>query len=153
MTDPQPWPGAAYPLGATFDGAGTNSALFSEVAATVELCLFDGPAHGGGAKPTETRVRLPEVDGFVWHGYLPGVGPGQHYGYRVHGGYHPASGQRCNPAKLLIDPYAKAVSTTAGDAAAGQNGVNWDESLFGYRFADRNSAMTPTPPRTRPSRW
>jgi isoamylase len=147
MTDPQPWPGAAHPLGATYDGAGTNFALFSEVAATVELCLFDGPAHGGGAKPTETRVRLPEVDGFVWHGYLPGVGPGQHYGYRVHGRYHPASGQRCNPAKLLIDPYAKAVSTAAGHAAAGQNGVDWDESLFGYRFADpkqRNDADSAT---------
>ncbi|MGH3658881.1 MAG: glycogen debranching protein GlgX, partial [Micromonosporaceae bacterium] len=75
---------------------------------------------------TETRVRLPEVDGFVWHGYLPGVGPGQHYGYRVHGPHDPAAGQRCNPAKLLIDPYAKAVSGT----------VDWDESLFGYRFAN-----------------
>jgi len=134
MTDPQPWPGAAYPLGATYDGAGTNFALFSEVADKVELCLFDG----SDANATETRVRLPEVDGFVWHGYLSGIGPGQHYGYRVHGRYDPASGQRCNPAKLLIDPYTKAVST-----AAGQNGVEWDESLFGYRFADseqRNDA-------------
>jgi glycogen operon protein len=127
MTDPQPWPGAAYPLGATYDGAGTNFALFSEVADKVELCLFDG----GDSNATETRVRLPEVDGFVWHGYLPGVGPGQHYGYRVHGRYDPARGQRCNPAKLLIDPYAKAVST-----AAEQKGMEWDESLFGYRFAD-----------------
>ena len=134
MTDPQPWPGAAYPLGATYDGAGTNFALFSEVADKVELCLFDG----SDANATETRVRLPEVDGFVWHGYLSGIGPGQHYGYRVHGRYDPASGQRCNPAKLLIDPYTKAVST-----AAGPNGVEWDESLFGYRFADseqRNDA-------------
>ncbi|MDQ3762854.1 MAG: glycogen debranching protein GlgX [Actinomycetota bacterium] len=131
MTDPQPWPGAAYPLGATYDGAGTNFALFSEVADKVELCLFDG----GGADATETRLRLPEVDGFVWHGYLPGVGPGQHYGYRVHGQYDPASGQRCNPAKLLIDPYAKAVSTRLD--------VDWNESLFGYQFADpeqRNDA-------------
>jgi isoamylase len=142
MTDPQPWPGGAYPLGATYDGAGTNFALFSEVADTVELCLFDGLSNGSDANPTETRVRLPEVDGFVWHGYLPGVGPGQHYGYRVHGRYNPASGQRCNPAKLLIDPYAKAVSTTAD-----QNGVEWDESLFGYRFTDpkqRNDADSAT---------
>ncbi|MBV9141075.1 MAG: glycogen debranching protein GlgX [Pseudonocardiales bacterium] len=129
MTDRQPWPGAAYPLGATYDGAGTNFALFSEVADKVELCLFDGD----GANVTETRVRLPEVDGFVWHGYLPGVGPGQHYGYRVHGRYDPASGQRCNPAKLLLDPYTKAVAT-----AVGQNMVAWDESLFDYRFADRD---------------
>jgi isoamylase len=134
LTSAGPWPGAAYPLGATYDGAGTNFALFSEVADEVELCLFD---DGGDADPIETRVRLPEVDGFVWHGYLPGIGPGQHYGYRVPGRYDPAAGQRCNPAKLLIDPYAKAVSAT------NQPGVDWDESLFGYRFADpeqRNDA-------------
>jgi glycogen operon protein len=94
----------------------------------VELCLFD---DGGDAEAIETRIQLDEVDGFVWHGYLPGIGPGQHYGYRVHGRYDPASGHRCNPAKLLLDPYAKAVST-----AAGQLGVEWDESLFGYQFAD-----------------
>jgi isoamylase len=143
MIDPQPWPGAAYPLGATYDGAGTNFALFSEVADKVELCLFDD----GNANAAETRVRLPEVDGFVWHGYLPGVGPGQHYGYRVHGPYNPAGGQRCNPAKLLIDPYTKAVSTAAGQAAAGQNGMEWDESLFSYRFTDpeqRNDADSAT---------
>ncbi|MFN2535183.1 MAG: glycogen debranching protein GlgX [Pseudonocardiaceae bacterium] len=134
LTSAGPWPGAAYPLGATYDGAGTNFALFSEVADEVELCLFD---DGGDAHAIETRVRLPEVDAFVWHGYLPGIGPGQHYGYRVPGRYDPVAGQRCNPAKLLIDPYAKAVS------AAGQSGVKWDESLFGYRFADpeqRNDA-------------
>jgi isoamylase len=128
LTSTAPWPGAPYPLGATYDGAGTNFALFSEVADEVELCLFD---DGGGADAIEARVRLDEADGFVWHGYLPGIGPGQHYGYRVHGRYDPASGHRCNPAKLLIDPYAKAVST-----AAGQHGVDWDESLYGYRFAD-----------------
>ncbi|MGH3768567.1 MAG: glycogen debranching protein GlgX [Pseudonocardiaceae bacterium] len=129
QTTPEPWPGAAYPLGATYDGAGTNFAIFSEVADHVELCLFDA----GAAQPAETRVSLPEVDGFVWHGYLPGIGPGQHYGYRVHGRYDPASGLRCNPAKLLIDPYAKAVS----------NGAGWDESLFGYQLANpeqRNDA-------------
>jgi glycogen operon protein len=127
MTAPQPWPGAAYPLGATYDGAGTNFTLFSEVADKVELCLFDS----GDADATETRVRLPEVDGFVWHGYLPSVGPGVHYGYRVHGQYDPAAGQRCNPAKLLIDPYAKAVS---GHPTGGA--VDWDQAVFGYPFAD-----------------
>jgi len=120
----QPWPGSAYPLGATYDGSGTNFALFSEVAERVELCLFDDDG-------TENRVRLPEVDGFVWHGYLPNVGPGQHYGYRVHGPHDPATGLRANPAKLLIDPYAKAVSPATPDAL-----VDWDESVFGYRFAD-----------------
>ena len=98
----RPWPGSAYPLGASYDGAGTNFAIFSEVAESVELCLFD---DAGG----ETRVPLREVDGFVWHGYLPTVEPCQRYGYRVHGPYDPASGQRCNPNTLLIDPYAKHV--------------------------------------------
>ncbi|HEX2132020.1 MAG TPA: glycogen debranching protein GlgX [Actinophytocola sp.] len=113
----QPWPGSPYPLGATYDGAGTNFALYSEVAKRVELCLFDPSG-------TETRVKLPEVDGFVWHGYLPNIGPGQEYGYRVHGPYEPREGVRCNPNKLLLDPYAKAVS--------GQ--VDWDQAVFGYPF-------------------
>ena len=97
--------GSAYPLGASYDGAGTNFAIFSEIAERVELCLFtDGdPASG----PTETCVALREVDGFVWHGYLPTVEPGQRYGYRMHGPYDRQ--QRCNPNKLLIDPYAKAL--------------------------------------------
>jgi glycogen operon protein len=112
------WPGTPYPLGATWDGAGTNFALFSEVAEGVELCLMD---DGG-----ENRVELTEVDGFVWHGYLPDVGPGQRYGYRVHGPYEPAKGHRCNPAKLLLDPYGKAVDGP----------VRWHEALFGYRFSD-----------------
>ena len=116
------WPGTAYPLGATFDGAGTNFALFSEVAHRVELCLFEGD---GGRRLTETRLDLPESDGFVWHGYLPRVGPGQRYGFRVHGPRDPQRGLRCNPSKLLLDPYAKAVE--------GQ--VDWGESLFDYRFA------------------
>jgi glycogen operon protein len=116
------WPGTAYPLGATYDGSGTNFALFSEVAERVQLCLFD-------ANGDERRIDLPEVDGFVWHGFLPGVEPGQHYGYRVHGPYDPARGMRCNPNKLLLDPYAKAIDGT----------IEWDESLFGYHFGDPDS--------------
>ncbi|WP_067804737.1 glycogen debranching protein GlgX [Actinomadura formosensis] len=118
----QVWPGDPYPLGARFDGAGTNFAVFSEAAERVELCLFDGPAGDG----EETRFPLPEVDAFVWHGYLPGVMPGRRYGYRVHGPYEPRSGRRCNPAKLLLDPYAQAV----------EGAVDRDESCFGYRFGD-----------------
>jgi isoamylase len=117
------WPGTPYPLGATYDGSGTNFALFSEVAEHVEVCLF---APDG----TETRHRLTEVDGFVWHSFLPGVEPGQRYGYRVHGPDDPDRGLRCNPSKLLLDPYAKAIDGT----------IEWDESLFGYRFGDPDSA-------------
>jgi isoamylase len=113
----QVWPGSAYPLGAVYDGMGTNFSLFSEVAEAVDLCLFEPDG-------TETKVRLPEVDGFVWHGYLPGVQPGQHYGFRVHGPYEPRAGLRCNPNKLLIDPYAKAI----------EGEVDWHESLFGYQM-------------------
>ncbi|MCT9089764.1 glycogen debranching protein GlgX [Streptomyces sp. ASQP_92] len=96
------WPGRPYPLGAVHDGAGTNFALFSEVAERVELCLFDDAGD-------ERRVPLTDADGSVWHAYLPGVGPGQRYGYRVHGPYRPSDGLRCDPAKLLLDPYATAV--------------------------------------------
>ena len=116
------WPGQAYPLGATFDGSGTNFALFSEVAERVELCLFD---EGG----KETRVDVTEVDAYVWHCYLPSVQPGQRYGYRVHGPWDPENGLRCNPNKLLLDPYAKA---TSGE-------IEWDQSLFGYTFGDPDS--------------
>ena len=123
------WPGTPYPLGATWDGGGTNFAVFSEAAEAVELCLFDDPGDGPRA---ETRVELTEVDGFVWHGYLPDVGPGQRYGYRVHGPYAPAKGHRCNPAKLLLDPYGKAVD---GEVA-------WNEAVFGYRFRDPASPNT-----------
>jgi glycogen operon protein len=113
------WPGDPYPLGATWDGWGTNFAVFSEAAERVELCLFD---DDGG----EERVALTEVDGFVWHGYLPAISPGQRYGYRVHGAWDPARGSRCAPVKLLLDPYAKAID---GD-------VIWDEALFDYKWAD-----------------
>ncbi len=114
----QVWPGSAYPLGATYDGTGTNFAIFSEVAEKVELCLFDEAGN-------ETRIRLPEMDAYVWHAFLPGIQPGQRYGFRVHGPHNPAQGHRCNPAKLLLDPYAKAID--------GQ--IDWDESVFGYHFA------------------
>ncbi len=118
----QAWPGAPYPLGATFDGNGTNFALFSEGAERVELCLFDDEGH-------ETRVELRDVDAFVWHGYLPTIQPGQRYGYRVHGPYDPSRGLRFNPNKLLLDPYAKAVE--------GQ--VEWGQPVFGYDFGEPDS--------------
>jgi isoamylase len=121
----QTWPGHPYPLGATYDGTGTNFALFSGVAERVELCLL----HDDG---TEERIEVTETDAHVWHVYLPGVGPGTRYGYRVHGPYGPASGHRCNPANLLLDPYAKAVD--------GQ--IDGDESLFSYPFSDPKSAVT-----------
>jgi glycogen operon protein len=117
------WHGRPAPLGATWDGAGTNFALFSRVAERVELCLFSG--DGGVHSAAETRVGLTERDGFVWHAYLPGIGPGQRYGYRVHGPYEPASGHRCNPAKLLLDPYATAV----------EGEVRWSRRVFGHRTA------------------
>src|SRR5579862_1195093 len=96
------FPGEPFPLGATFDGLGTNFSLFSQVAEAVELCLFDDEG-------VETRYELPEVDAYCWHGYLEAVEPGCRYGYRVHGPYQPEAGLRFNPAKLLLDPYAKAV--------------------------------------------
>ena len=116
------WPGTAYPLGATFDGTGTNFALFSERAERVELCLLADDL-------TETRIELTEVDGYVWHCYLPQVQPGQKYGYRVHGPYEPEHGNRFNPNKLLMDPYAKAV----------QGQIDWDPALFSYEFGDPDS--------------
>lgn len=115
----QIWPGNRAPLGATFDGSGTNFALYSAVATKVELCLFD---HEGN----ENRIELTEVDNDVWHCYLPGIAPGHQYGYRVYGPYDPANGHRCDPSKLLLDPYAKAISGT----------VKNDPSLFSYDFAD-----------------
>jgi isoamylase len=116
-------PGQPYPLGATHDGFGTNFAVFSEVAERVELCLFH-------ARGREERIPLPEVSGSVWHGYAPDVVPGQRYGFRVHGPYDPGRGLRCNPHKLLIDPYATAV---VGE-------LQWDEAVFGYRFGDPDGA-------------
>jgi isoamylase len=120
----QIWPGTPYPLGATWDGAGTNFALYSEVAERVELCLFDAGETGGHT--VETRINVTEVDGLVWHCYLTGVGPGQRYGYRVHGPYQPERGHRCNPAKLLLDPYGKAVD---GE-------VTWHQAVFSYQHGN-----------------
>ncbi|MGV0907494.1 glycogen debranching protein GlgX [Mycobacterium novum] len=114
------WPGHSYPLGAVYDGAGTNFAVFSEVADRVELCLIDD------RDTTETRIGLDEVDGYVWHAYLPGVGPGQHYGFRVHGPFNPSAGQRCDPDKLLLDPYGKAFH---GD-------FDFGPALFSYDLND-----------------
>ncbi|GGI07966.1 glycogen debranching protein GlgX [Egicoccus halophilus] len=118
------WPGQPYPLGATYDGFGTNFALFSEAAEKVQLCLFDEDDE-------ERCVDLNEVTGHVWHAYLPAIGPGQRYGYRVHGPYDPAQGLRCNPNKLLIDPYAKAVD---GE-------LQWGQPVFGYTFGDPDGPM------------
>jgi isoamylase len=112
-------PGSDYPLGATCDGAGTNFSVFSAVAERVELCLFDA---GGD----ETRFDLPEVTAFCWHGYLPAVGPGQRYGFRVHGPWAPQAGHLCHPAKLLLDPYAKAID---GE-------VRWHPAVFPFGDPD-----------------
>ena len=112
------WPGSPAPLGATWDGEGTNFAIFSEHATAVELCLFDHPEDG----VEREHVQLAERTGLVWHAYLPDVRPGQLYGYRVHGPYDPEHGHRFNPAKLLLDPYAKAVSGT----------IRWSDALSGY---------------------
>jgi glycogen operon protein len=116
------WPGRATPLGASYDGAGTNFSVFSSVAEMVELCLFDDDGM-------EHRIALDEVDAFCWHAYLPGIVPGRRYGYRVHGPWDPEGGRRCNPAKLLLDPYAKAID---GE-------VDWNPACFGYSFGDENA--------------
>ncbi|MGH2884706.1 MAG: glycogen debranching enzyme, partial [Solirubrobacteraceae bacterium] len=120
---------ARAPLGARRDGGGTSFGLFSSVADAVEVCLFDDVGR-------ETRVDLEQGDAFVWQGYVPGVGPGQRYGFRVHGPWDPSSGARCNPAKLLLDPYARAV---AGE-------VEWNPAVYGHvaddpdRIEDTDSA-------------
>lgn len=115
-----------YPLGASYDGAGVNFALYSQVAQKVELCLFD-------EHDVETRIEMTEQNSYVWHNYIPGLQPGQRYGYRVYGPYDPMHGLRCNPNKLLLDPYAKAI----------EGNIDGDESLFSYWFKspDDTSAM------------
>jgi len=123
---PEIWPGNAYPLGATWDGSGTNFAVFSENATRIDLCLFDDDG-------VETRIELPEITAFVHHGYLPGIGPRQRYGFRAHGPWNPAGGQRFNPSKLLLDPYAKAI----------EGAVTFDRAVYDH-LADDHSHPDPT---------
>jgi len=123
------WPGQPYPLGATYDGSGTNFAIYSGVAERVLLCLFDDDG-------AETRIELPEVTALVHHGYLPNVGPGQRYGYRVDAPYEPHDGLRGNPAKLLLDPYATAV----------EGEVRWDPKVLPYVPTGKDDAdLTASP--------
>jgi glycogen operon protein len=122
------WPGSPYPLGATWDGEGVNFAIFSEHATAVELCLFDA---ADAAKPIET-IAMPEAIDDVWHVYLPDARPGALYGYRVHGPYEPSAGHRFNPAKLLIDPYARATTSN----------IIWSDDLFGYTIGDPEADLS-----------
>ena len=122
------WPGKPYPLGATWDGEGVNFALFSENATAVELCLFDSPES---AKESH-RILVEERTDQVWHVYIPGLWPGQHYGYRVHGPYEPTAGHRFNPYKLLIDPYAKSIAGT----------IEWSDAMFGYQLGDPRADLS-----------
>ena len=117
------WPGQPFPLGASYDGQGVNFAIFSEAATDVELCLFDDENR-------ETRIRLPEVTAFCWHGYVPGLRPGQRYGFRVGGEWEPAHGLRCNRSKLLLDPYARAI----------QGNVVYEPAIFGHVIGEDGSA-------------
>jgi isoamylase len=120
-------PGKPYPQGATWDGTGVNFSVYSEKAAAVELCLFEEV----DSKEAES-VQIRECTGYVWHCWLPGIKLGQLYGYRIHGPYEPERGERFNPAKLLIDPYAKAL--------AGR--LNWDAPVFGYKLGDPGEDLT-----------
>src|SRR6266545_4865026 len=124
----QIWPGKPYPLGATFDGSGTNFSMFSEVARRVELCLFDEDG-------AETRLDMPEQTALCWHGYVPNARPGQRYGYRVHGPYDANRGLRCNPAKMLLDPYAKAI----------EGNVRWNRAIFPYPLGNPDLDLAPDP--------
>ncbi|HTL46445.1 MAG TPA: glycogen debranching protein GlgX [Verrucomicrobiae bacterium] len=121
------WPGSPYPLGATWDGQGVNFALFSEHATGVELCFFDSEHHAQSSR----RFRL-EATNFVWHGYVPGAKPGQIYGYRVHGPYEPENGLRFNPNKVLLDPYARAVTRF----------MLWKDEMFGYKIGDEAADLS-----------
>jgi isoamylase len=122
------WRGSPYPLGATWDGAGVNLAVFSEHATQVELCLFDS----ADAKQEIERIPFPERTYQVWHGYFPDLRPGQLYGLRVHGPYEPQSGHRFNPNKLLLDPYAKAIGRD----------LKWDDRLFGYILGHEDADLS-----------
>jgi isoamylase len=122
------WPGSPYPLGATWDGAGVNFALFSEHAQQVGLCLFDSV----DSAVESHRIDLPEQTDQVWHGYLPDARPGHLYGFRLHGPYEPQAGHRFNANKLVLDPYAKALART----------VRWSDELFGYRVGDPSEDLS-----------
>src|SRR5882672_8576790 len=121
-------PGRPYPLGATWDGAGVNFALFSENASAVALCLFDSPE----ADHESIQIPLSERTHHVWHAYLPDVRPGQLYGYRVHGLYDPERGHRFNPAKILLDPYAKGIGRD----------LQWADELYGYRLGSEEADLS-----------
>jgi len=127
--NPSVWPGSPYPLGATYDGAGTNFSVFSEVAERVELCLIDDD-------DAETRIELDEVDGYVWHAYLPTVAPGQRYGFRVYGPWNPAAGERCDPSKLLLDPYGKSF----------EGHFEFTQALYSYDLHAKDKATGGKPP-------
>ncbi len=122
------WPGKPYPLGATWDGEGVNFALFSENATAVELCLFDG------SEPVAeyVRIRVEERTDQIWHVYVPGLWPGHHYGYRVHGPYEPQAGHRFNPNKLVLDPYAKSIAGL----------IEWSDAMFGYHIGDPKADLS-----------
>ena len=121
------WPGSPYPLGATWDGSGTNFALFSAHAEKVELCLFDEQGES-----ERVRLALPEYTDEIWHGYLPDVRAGRLYGYRVYGPYEPESGHRFNHHKLLLDPYAKKL----------HGRLRWDDALFGYTVGHEQADLS-----------
>src|SRR5262249_42956756 len=122
------WPGHPYPLGATWDGAGVNFALFSENATEVERCLFDT----AGATQESNRIPLNEYTDKVWHAYLPDVLPGQLYGYRLHGPFEPTRGHRFNPSKVVLDPYAKSIGRD----------VQWADELFAYKLDDPDADLS-----------
>ena len=135
------WPGRPYPLGATWDGSGTNFALYSEHATGVELCLFDSI----DSDQESQRITLPEQTDMVWHVYLPDVLPGQIYGYRVDGPYNPAEGHRFNANKVLLDPYAKAIARE----------TRWADEMWGYTRGRSNRPICRSTIATTPSsrRW
>src|SRR5688572_26229090 len=114
------FPGKPFPLGATWDGSGVNFAIYSENASSVELCLFSSQED----EVEKSCITLPERTSSIWHGYLPGIKPGQLYGYRVQGPYEPGNGHRFNASKLLMDPYAKAIAGV----------IEWNDALFGYEI-------------------
>src|SRR5690606_22786712 len=120
--------GSSYPLGATFDGNGVNFALYAENAEAVELCLFENETDD----KESMKIKIKERTHQVWHIYIPDIGPGQLYGYRVHGPYEPKQGHRFNPNKLLIDPYAKAIAGT----------LRWDDALFGYEVGHPDADLS-----------